>query len=111
MRFDVVADFACETGECPVWHPFEQRLYWVDIPAGRMFTYDAATGHSECVYAGDVIGGLVVNDDSGIVQCLSGGRVQIWREGSIQPFVDGIPAEIGNRFNDAIADADGRVLV
>ncbi len=37
-----VVDYACDTGEGPLWHPLEQRLYWVDIPRGRLFRYDPA---------------------------------------------------------------------
>jgi sugar lactone lactonase YvrE len=44
-----IADYACETGENPLWHPIERRLYWCDIPNGRLFRYDPATGtHEQC---------------------------------------------------------------
>lgn len=35
-----VADTRSHTGEGPLWHPGEERLYWVDIPAGRLYACD-----------------------------------------------------------------------
>ena len=32
----LIADYACETGENPLWHPIERRLYWTDNPSGEM---------------------------------------------------------------------------
>lgn len=48
-----VADTTAHTGEGPLWHPDEEQLYWVDIPAGRLYRYDPATGRNETAYATD----------------------------------------------------------
>jgi D-xylono/L-arabinono-1,4-lactonase len=49
MQPALIADYQCQTGEGPLWHPTEQRLYWCDIPAGRIFRYDPITGrHEQC---------------------------------------------------------------
>jgi sugar lactone lactonase YvrE len=37
VPFEIVADYACETGENPRWHEREQRLYWTDIPRADGF--------------------------------------------------------------------------
>ena len=58
MELELIADYACETGEGPLWHPTEQRLYWTDIPAGKLFRYDPKTGHHEQFYSGEVVGGF-----------------------------------------------------
>ena len=34
----------CVLGEGPLWHPQRQRLYWFDIPAGRMHVCNALGG-------------------------------------------------------------------
>jgi len=46
LTLALIADYACQTGEGPLWHPLDKRLYWLDIPRGRMFRYDPATGQS-----------------------------------------------------------------
>jgi D-xylono/L-arabinono-1,4-lactonase len=52
MQPSLIADYACETGESPLWHPFERRLYWADIPRGRLFRFDPASGKHEICYEG-----------------------------------------------------------
>jgi sugar lactone lactonase YvrE len=48
-HLELIADYACATGENPLWHPLEKRLYWCDIPNGRIFRYDPASGvHEPC---------------------------------------------------------------
>jgi hypothetical protein len=39
-----VVDSKSRTGEGAVWDVAEQALYWVDIPAGRLYRFDPATG-------------------------------------------------------------------
>lgn len=43
---DVFKSFgkACTLGEGPLWHPLRQRLFWFDIPAGRLFSCNAEGG-------------------------------------------------------------------
>ena len=31
MKPELIADYSCQTGEGPLWHPDQQALYWVDI--------------------------------------------------------------------------------
>ena len=57
---ELIADYACLTGENPLWHPAEKRLYWCDIPRGRMFRYDPATGKHEPCYQGEHLGAKLV---------------------------------------------------
>ena len=44
MEPELLADYECETGEGPLWHPDERKVYWLDIPLGRLFRYDPETG-------------------------------------------------------------------
>ena len=63
MEPDLVADYLCETGESPIWHPMERRLYWTDIPTGRKFWFDPATGQYPQFYQGASVGGFTVQKD------------------------------------------------
>ncbi|WDY56224.1 SMP-30/gluconolactonase/LRE family protein [Pseudomonas sp. PSKL.D1] len=41
MTAELLVDARNATGESPVWHPEENALYWVDIPAGRLHRWQA----------------------------------------------------------------------
>lgn len=110
MEPELIADYQCVTGESPLWHPDEQRLYWVDIPRGRMFRYHPASGQHEQVYEGDVVGGLTIQSDGALLLFMARGAVKMWRDGELTTVIDQIPDERESRFNDVIADPEGRVF-
>ena len=60
MEPELIADYECECGENPLWHPLEKRLYWVDIPKGRMFRFHPDTGKHEMCYEDKVVGGFAI---------------------------------------------------
>ncbi|MBI6566116.1 SMP-30/gluconolactonase/LRE family protein [Pseudomonas synxantha] len=45
MSAELIVDARNAVGECPVWVPEENALYWVDIPNGSLQRWDAATGY------------------------------------------------------------------
>jgi sugar lactone lactonase YvrE len=106
----LIADYGCVTGENPLYHPDEGRVYWTDIPAGRLFAYDLASGQHEQCYEGDVVGGFTVQADGGLLLFMAKGAVRIWRGGALTTVMDEIPEERDSRFNDVIADPMGRVF-
>jgi D-xylono/L-arabinono-1,4-lactonase len=109
MEPRLIADYACTTGENPLWHPLERRLYWTDIPTGRMFRYDPGAGKHEQFYQGDIVAGFTFQADGALLLFMERGAVRLWRDGSITTLIDGIPGEEDGRFNDVIADPEGRV--
>jgi sugar lactone lactonase YvrE len=110
MEPELIADYECVVGEGPLWHPGEQRLYWVDIPTGRLFRYDPATGTHEQCYQGEVLGGFTIQADGALLLFMARGAVKIWREGELTTVIDEISDERESRFNDVIADPVGRVF-
>lgn len=111
MTPELIADYHCHTGEGPLWHPLEQRLYWVDIPAGRLFRYDPATGaHEQCLEAEEAIGGFTIQADGDLLLFMARGAVRTWRDGFRDTVLEDIPSERNSRFNDVIADPRGRVF-
>jgi len=112
---EIVADCSCETGEGPLWHPLEQKVYWVDIPAGKLFRWDPVTGQQEtCIgeggSSGEPIGGFTVQPDGALLLFMAKGAIRLWHGGSMIPVVPEIPEERDSRFNDVIADPVGRVF-
>ena len=111
MQPRIVADFACETGENPLWHPTEKRLYWTDIPTGRLFRYDPAGDTAEQIYTGRVVGGFTFQSDGALLLFRDAGNIVVWRDGAEErTILDEIPDERGTRFNDVFADPEGRVF-
>jgi D-xylonolactonase len=108
---ELIVDEPCVVGEGPLWNPDDGRVYWVDIPAGRLYRYDPASGTHECCYeAGVMLGGFTLQEDGALLLFLERGAVQVWRDGQTDTLIDEIPDERDSRFNDVIADPAGRVL-
>ena len=40
LDFKIIGE-ACALGEGPLWHPLRQRLFWFDIPAGKLMSTNA----------------------------------------------------------------------
>jgi D-xylonolactonase len=107
---ELIVDESCQIGENPLWHPLERRLYWTDIPSGRLYRYDPAGGGYEVCYAGEMVGGFTIQADGGLLLFMRRGAIAKWREGRLETVVEAIPAELEGRFNDVIADPAGRVF-
>ena len=111
MEPELIADDNCLTGEGPLWHAQEQRLYWIDIPTGRLFRYDPASGaHEPCYKSDAAIGGFTIQADGSLLLFMARGNVQTWHEGETATVIEDIPQERDSRFNDVIADPRGRVF-
>jgi len=108
---ELVADCACETGEGPLWHPLENRLYWIDIPRGLLCRYEPASDrHEQCLQLDRPIGGFAIQADGSLLLFLARGGVAAWRDGRLDHLVEELEAERETRFNDVIADPTGRVF-
>jgi D-xylonolactonase len=109
MEPELIADYNCVTGEGPLWHPIEQRVYWVDIPSGRLFRYHPDSGQHEQVLEGEAIGGFTMQADGSLLLFMARGAIRRWQDGTLTTVIEEIPDERETRFNDVIADPEGRV--
>lgn len=109
MKPELVADYKCHTGEGPLWHPDEKIVYWVDIPAGSLYRYDSETGSHGVCYQTNTIGGFTIQADGSLLLFEDGGRIERWDGEDTETVIDGIAREAASRFNDVIADPEGRV--
>ena len=110
MQPELVADYQCVIGEGPLWHPMEKRLYWSDIPRGRIFRLNPYTRVHEQIYDGRVVGGFTIQRDGSLLLFMDRCSIAVWREGTLDFITEGLPGEADNRFNDVIADPAGRVF-
>ncbi|HMQ32692.1 MAG TPA: SMP-30/gluconolactonase/LRE family protein [Chloroflexaceae bacterium] len=100
----------CATGEGPLWNPFDRRLYWVDIPRGRLYSYDPVGGTHELCLEGPPIGGFTIQADGALLLFGARGSVRRYQDGHESTMIEELPAERATRFNDVIADPRGRVF-
>src|SRR6185437_6745115 len=107
---ELIADYRCHTGENPLWHPTERRLYWTDIPTGRMFRYDPASDVHEQIYSGRQVGGFTFQQEGGLLLFMDKGTIAHLRDGVLTESLAGIPSEKNSRFNDVIATPSGAVF-
>lgn len=110
MTPELIADYACHIGENPLWHPLEHRLYWTDIPTGRLFQFDPGTGEHRQIFAGRPVGGFTFQADGGLLLFMDRGTIGSWRNGELTDLLSSLPQERHSRFNDVYADRTGRVF-
>lgn len=110
MEFEVVADYACDTGEGPLWDPRESVLYWIGIYGGRLYRYDPVRDESEVVHDGGVVGGATLQRDGSLLLFREGGEIVRFADGETTTIIDGVPADSHTRYNDCVADPAGRVF-
>ena len=110
MEPELIADYLNHVGEGPLWHVTDRRLYWVDIPQGRIFWFDPETGEHAQFFQERVIGGFTIQQDGSLLLFMDRGSIAILREGELSYVVDEILEERDTRFNDVIADPRGSVF-
>ena len=107
---EVVVNCACRTGESPIWHPDERCLYWVDIPAAKLFRFCPQKGETVVFDTGSRVGGFTIHEDGRLLLFMAEGTVKLWQDSAMETVIEKLPEERGNRFNDVIADPEGRVF-
>jgi D-xylonolactonase len=100
-------------GEGPLWDAGSSRLYWVDILESRVYRYDPAAGRVETWRTAEHVGFVIVRPGGQLVAGFKSGlhRIALDDDGTVSAVridrVDGGHRDV--RFNDATADADGRI--
>jgi len=104
----------CRIGENPLWHPTHRKLYWCDIPYGRLYAFNPETRATELLRDGaddgTLIGGFTIQHDGALLLFMHNGRIDRWTPDSSQTLIAPRPDHAGMRFNDVIADPAGRVF-
>lgn len=106
---ETIAQEHCTTTEGPLWNDRQQALCWVDIPLGRLYRWSEKSG-VELVREGPVVGGYTFQEDDSILLFGDRGRISILRDGGETVLRESLVEEQGSRFNDVIADPEGRVF-
>jgi D-xylonolactonase len=110
-NLDLIANYGCDTTEGPLWHAAAGALFWADIPPGRLYRYDPATGeHGLFFDAEESVGGYTIQEDGALLLFGAKGAIRLLRDGALTTLRTEIAEERGSRFNDVIADPEGRVF-
>lgn len=100
-------------GESPVWSPAEGVLWWLDIKAPALHSYDPAAGRVDSWPLPQETGSIVLRAGGGLVGALRGGFAFLDVGAPGEPVIadwigDPEPDRPLNRLNDGRADRQGR---
>lgn len=106
---ELVAALDCETAENPLWCEERRRLLFVDIPSGTIYGYDPAAQNCSVVTRTRVTGGFTLQEDGSLLLFQDGCVAILGNDGKVREVMtDACPGN--DRFNDVIADPEGRVF-
>jgi sugar lactone lactonase YvrE len=113
MKVECVAETRDELGECPIWDPRTRKLWWVDILAPCLQSYDPGSGkHRRYPVTARAVGSFAIRKRGGFVLARNDGLHAFDPEtGKSEPLVDPEPELPDNRLNDGRADRRGRFWV
>ena len=100
-----------EIGEAPLWVPEEERLYWVDTEASRIFSYRPADGDRESFVVPLPVTAILRRRGGGWVLVTKKG-LAFWDQvsGTCELIADPTADNNETCFNDGAVDRQGRIV-
>lgn len=96
-------------GESPLWHPSEQRLYWVDIQGKAVHRFDPIAGRNETFELPEIVTCLAFCVGGGLLVTLRKDIARFDPEtGKVERLETVEADQADNRFNDGRVDPAGR---
>ncbi|HSF84158.1 MAG TPA: SMP-30/gluconolactonase/LRE family protein [Acidimicrobiia bacterium] len=113
MTIDCAVPAEALLGECPLWSPTEQVVYWIDIDGRRIHRFDPRTGVDDRRETAGRPGSLALTDTPGVLLLAMEHELGwfSWEEGSFSPWLQLEPPATGNRLNDGRCDRNERFWV
>ena len=109
---ELIVDARCSVGESPVWLAAEQALYWVDIPARRLYRWRVASGQVEHWQTSEMLGCIASCGPGVWLAAMESGLFRIspgtGKEMAVQGLAGVEHAAAAMRFNDGRCDRQGR---
>jgi sugar lactone lactonase YvrE len=106
----LILDAKAQLGEGSIWHPIEQKLYWLDIEGRELHIFDPVTKEDKFFNVGERVGTIVPAEDGGLLLALENGIHFFDTKNQKLTFLSN-PLEKGIRFNDGKCDPEGRFWV
>jgi sugar lactone lactonase YvrE len=112
FSFELVTDYLCSCGECPLWDERGKRLFWIDVVSGDINCYYPLSCQLKQFHAGQKIGSIGLGKSGKIIAALKTGIFNIdFPNAMINKIFDPEPDKQDNRFNDGKCDPAGRFWV
>ncbi|HWP40089.1 MAG TPA: SMP-30/gluconolactonase/LRE family protein [Tepidisphaeraceae bacterium] len=105
----MVVNEHCQVGEGPLWDERRGLLYWTDIDAGKLFCWDSTSRTHRQIYSGEPVGGFTLQEDGSLLLFRANNIARLDEDGSAEVIIGDIDPQMV-RFNDVIADPEGRVF-
>lgn len=108
-----IVDNGTLLGECPLWSPEEQVLYWIDIDGKALHRYNPATEVNESRQLTTRPGSVALTKTPGVLLVATEHQLGLfdWNEDRFDPWVSLEEAGTRNRLNDGRCDPKGRFVV
>ncbi|MDB5023603.1 MAG: Senescence marker protein-30 [Mucilaginibacter sp.] len=102
----------CALGEGPLWHPTQQKLYWVDIEQGQIYSYDPIQKNISVTRTYKPVSALVPVNDKILLIALRGEMAQFNTETKKIETLTQMESHLPeNRCNDGKCDLNGRFWI
>jgi sugar lactone lactonase YvrE len=106
---EVAYDTPMQLGECPLWHPEESALYWVDISAMQVHRLQPADGSNSMWQLDSEPGCIGRCAGGGLLVAMRSGLAHLHTISSKLTHIADAPYDTStSRFNDGRCDAAGR---
>ena len=111
-KAELLIDAKATLGEGSIWHPRENKLYWIDIDLQTLHTYDPITKDEKSYPLGQKVGTVVPIDTGGVLVALKDGVYAFNMKANNFLLIASPEKDLAeNRFNDGKCDPAGRFWV
>src|SRR5690348_4060183 len=86
VPISVIADDENLCGECPLWSPDEQALYWTDAGGGKLYRCEWPRGRRELILDNFTVNGFALDESGGLVLVNNDG-VWLWNQKELPSLV------------------------
>jgi sugar lactone lactonase YvrE len=101
-----------QLGECPLWHPRENRLYWIDIDGCAVHRLDPQNNMHQAWILPSEPGAIAWSAAGGLIVAMRSGLATLDTDSGALTMFANAPYDPGReRFNDGRCDAAGRFWV
>ena len=109
---EVLVEEAGKSAQNLWWDDRDESLWWTDIDGGVLYRLNSNTRIQSAIYHGPNVGAFVPQEDHSwlLFREKDIALLDFESHAQVVPLIENVRVD-GDRFNEAIADAEGRVLV